>query len=71
MSEVLQYTPVSIQERIAGFGRALKADELAELLAVSPVTVFKKAKAGIIPSFRIGTAVRFCPRTVSEWLSRQ
>jgi hypothetical protein len=29
---------------------------------------FKLAKAGRIPSFRIGTCVRFDPRPVAQWL---
>jgi excisionase family DNA binding protein len=52
---------LSLQSRIANYGRALTAKELAELLNVSPVTVFKQAKKGLIPSFRIGTCVRFEP----------
>ena len=44
--------------------------ELAELLAVSRVTVFKQAAAGRIPCFRIGTCVRFDPRAVATWLRK-
>jgi excisionase family DNA binding protein len=62
---------LSLQSRIASFGRALTAKELAGLLNVSPVTVFKQAKKGLIPSFRIGTCVRFEPKKTAEWLSRQ
>lgn len=61
----------SLQSRIANYGHALTAKELAELLNVSPVTVFKQAKKGLIPSFRIGTCVRFEPRKTAEWLSKQ
>jgi excisionase family DNA binding protein len=50
---------------------ALTANELAEVLSVSRVTIFKQAKAGRIPSFRIGTCVRFDPRTVADWLRKQ
>jgi hypothetical protein len=45
----------SLPDRIEQYGHALTAGELAELLAVSRITVFKLAKAGRIPSFRIGT----------------
>ena len=48
--------PLSLADRIERIGRALTADELAEMLAVSRITIFKQAKAGRIPSFRIGTA---------------
>lgn len=62
--------PQTLAERIENFGRALTASELAELLAVSRITIFKQAKAGRIPSFRIGTCVRFDPRSVAQWLRR-
>jgi excisionase family DNA binding protein len=46
----------------------LTADELASMLTVSRITIFKQAKAGRIPSFRIGTCVRFDPQSVARWL---
>jgi excisionase family DNA binding protein len=52
-------------------GHTLRADELAHVLTVSRITIFKQAKAGRIPSFRIGTCVRFDPRTTAEWLRKQ
>jgi len=62
---------VSLYDRIATFGRALTAKELAELLNVSPITIFKQAKRGIIPCFRIGTCVRFEPKKTADWFSQQ
>jgi excisionase family DNA binding protein len=63
--------PISISQRLASYGRALKADELADILGVSKVTVFKQAKKGTIPSFRVGTCVRFDPKKTADWLARQ
>lgn len=63
--------PSSLADRIERIGRALTADELAEMLGVSRITIFKQAKAGRIPSFRIGTCVRFDPRSTANWLRRQ
>jgi excisionase family DNA binding protein len=63
-------TPLSLADRIERIGRALTADELAKLFSVSRVTIFKQAKAGRIPSFRVGTCVRFDPRSVAQWLRR-
>ena len=60
--------PMSLPDRIERIGRALTADELASMLTVSRITIFKQAKAGRIPSFRIGTCVRFDPKTVAQWL---
>ncbi len=62
--------PLPLADRIERMGRALTANELAEMLTVSRITVFKQAKAGRIPSFRIGTCVRFDPRSVAQWLRR-
>jgi excisionase family DNA binding protein len=60
--------PRSLADQIESYSHALKAAELAEVLSVSRITVFKMAKAGRIPSFRIGTCVRFDPRAVATWL---
>ena len=59
---------LTLADRIERMGRALNAEELAELLNVSKITIFKQAKAGRIPSFRIGTCVRFDPKAVANWL---
>jgi len=61
---------MSLAERIERIGRALTANELAEMLTVSKITIFKQAKSGRIPSFRVGTCVRFDPRSVAQWLRR-
>jgi excisionase family DNA binding protein len=66
MSEI----PSSLPDQIERFRHALTAAELAELLAVSRITVFKHAKSGRIPCFRIGTCVRFDPRAVATWLRK-
>ena len=50
---------------------ALTAKQLAAMLNISPKTVFKLAKAGRIPSFRVGTAVRFDARHIIDWLRKQ
>jgi hypothetical protein len=34
------------------------------------VTIFKQAAAGRIPSFCVGTCVRFDPRAVAQWLRK-
>lgn len=62
--------PLSLADRIERIERAMTADELAEILTVSRITIFKLAKAGRIPSFRIGTCVRFDPRSVAQWLRK-
>ena len=61
----------SLVDSIARIEHALTAEELAKILAVSKITIFKQAKAGRIPSFRVGTCVRFCPAAVAQWLKAQ
>ena len=61
----------TLADRVERIERALTAKELAQLLSVSEVTIFKQAKAGRIPSFRIGTCVRFDPRALADWLRAQ
>ncbi len=58
----------TLADHIASFKGALTAQQLSELLSISAVTVFKIAKRGPLPSFRVGSCVRFCPRTVADWL---
>ena len=60
--------PKSLADQIESYRHALRAAELAELLSVSRITIFKLAKAGRIPSFRVGCCVRFDPRAVAKWL---
>jgi excisionase family DNA binding protein len=62
---------MSLADQIEKIGRALTAEELSRLLSVSKVTIFKHAAAGRIPSFRVGTCVRFDPKAVANWLRSQ
>jgi excisionase family DNA binding protein len=50
------------------FGKAMTAEQLADLLGISEVTIYKHAKANKISSFRVGTCVRFCPKAVADWM---
>ena len=70
--EQAEMETLTLTKKIArGMKGALTARQLAELLNISPKTVFKMAKAGRIPSFRVGSAVRFDARLVIDWLRRQ
>ena len=63
--------PMSVKERIGSFERAMQAKELAAIFGVTKDLIYEQARLGIIPSFRIGTAVRFDPRAVCDWFDRQ
>jgi excisionase family DNA binding protein len=63
--------PQPLADRIERFGRALTATQLAAMLAVSRIIIYKLAQKGRIPSFRVGTCVRFCPKAIAAWLRAQ
>lgn len=58
----------SVIEAIASSKRALTATELANILSVTPDAIYALARKGILPSFRIGSAVRFDPKVVAQYL---
>jgi excisionase family DNA binding protein len=58
----------SLADKIAASPHALTADDLAAFLNVSRLTILRRAKRGTIPSFRVGSCVRFDPATIAAWL---
>ena len=50
---------------------ALTVSEVAEILSVSERQVYKLASEGVIPSFRIGSSIRFDPAQVAAWLRKK
>jgi excisionase family DNA binding protein len=64
-------TPMSIKERIGSFGGALNAEELAKIFRVTKASIYEQTRKGSLPSFRVGTSVRFDPKVVCEWYDRQ
>jgi excisionase family DNA binding protein len=50
--------------------RAFKAEELADLLQMSRITILRRAKRGTIPSFRVGTCVRFDSAAIKQMVDR-
>ncbi|MDP9161857.1 MAG: helix-turn-helix domain-containing protein [Acidobacteriota bacterium] len=61
----------SLASRIRGRQGALNAEQLAELLGMSRITILRRAKRGTIPSFRVGSSVRFDPANIAKWLLGQ
>ena len=62
---------MSLASRINSFHRALTAEELAKLLQISRITILRRAKRGSIPSFRVGSCVRFDSAAIAKWLMQQ
>jgi excisionase family DNA binding protein len=59
---------MDLTAQIEGMQRAMTAPEIAELLRVHKGTVHRRAVTGILPHFRIGSAVRFDCRAVAKFL---
>lgn len=64
----MQTVALPLAEQIAQTHHALTADEVGRLLHLSKVTIFRLARAGRIPTLRIGASVRFDPCAVAKWL---
>jgi DNA binding domain, excisionase family len=52
-------------------GTFWNADELAEVLAISRKHLYKLAKSGRIPCYRMGGAIRFDPEATAQWLEKR
>jgi excisionase family DNA binding protein len=68
LGERSSYALMSLASRIKATHHAMTAEELADLLSVSRLTILRRAKRGTIPSFRVGSCVRFDPANISKWL---
>ena len=60
-----------LAEHLEQLDHCLTAPELARLLKLHRITVYRLAAEGEIPSFKIATAVRFDPRAVAKWIRAQ
>jgi excisionase family DNA binding protein len=45
--------------------------ELATYLRMRPVTIYKHAKTGKLPAFKVGANWRFKKTTIDRWISEQ
>jgi len=45
--------------------------ELASYLRMQPVTIYKHAKCGKLPCFKVGANWRFKKATIDRWISDQ
>jgi excisionase family DNA binding protein len=50
--------------------RLLRIREVAEMLAVSVVTVYRMCEAGDLPSITLGRARRVPERVLLEWIAK-
>lgn len=68
LGERSSYELKSLASRIKARHHALTAEELADFLKVSRLTILRRAKRGTIPSFWVGSCVRFDPQTLASGL---
>lgn len=61
---------MTLLEQLEGRSKAMKVAEVADLLALHPVTVYRLASEGRIPSVRVAGAVRFDPGAIAEYLKK-
>jgi excisionase family DNA binding protein len=60
---------VSIADSLEQLDHCLNAAELARLLNVHKLTIYRLVQQGRIPALHVtGTCIRFDPRRVAEWL---
>lgn len=57
-------------ERLAQCQNFLTAKDVAQLLAVSPKTIYAYVARNMIPHYKIEASVRFRPKDLVEWLRR-
>lgn len=50
---------------------ALNVEQVAELLGVSEKKIYRLAAAGALPSFRVGSAIRFDGQDIADWLRKK
>ena len=50
---------------------ALTVNQVAKLLSVSPMSIYRRAASGRIPCFHMGSAVRFDPGDLAAWVRAQ
>ena len=50
---------MTIPERLSGLAHGITAHELAKILGISPQSVYTAAKRKELPTYRVGTSLRF------------
>ncbi len=61
---------IALEERRAEVVRMFTRESLADYLAVHPATVDRLRKRGKLPFVRLHNAIRFDPREVDEFITR-
>ena len=62
---------VSLGDFLDNRATALTVSEVAEILNISERQVYKLASESVIPSFHIGSSIRFDPSQLAAWLRQK
>jgi len=65
---LLEKRSTGLVDLIRAKSRALRVNEVAELLSVSERLVYRLAAERLMPAFRIGNSLRFDPAALAAWL---
>ena len=58
------------ETRSTGIFKLITGSEVAETLGIPLTTVYDHARSGLLPSIRIGRAVRFRPEAIKNFVER-
>jgi len=59
---------MDLVETVENWPTALTVEQLAELMAVSPKTIYKAIRKGKLRAARLGSLLRLNPQTTADWL---
>jgi len=62
---------MGIIDQLEQVSQPLNAGDVAKLLNVSTRVIYKMATKGTIPSFHVGSSVRFDAKTLIFWLKKK
>jgi excisionase family DNA binding protein len=62
--------PPDVMDRLHRCGHLWTAKEPAQILAISPKTIYAYVARNLIPRYKVESNVRFRARDIAEWLRR-
>jgi excisionase family DNA binding protein len=68
MATKIKYRKMALPDYLETIDCGMTTAELSKVIGIPARTLYRQAKAGRIPSFRVGSSVRFDPHVVAKWL---
>lgn len=63
--------PMGFKEHVCSFKGPLDAEDLEPIIGVKKKTIYKMARQGSLPGYRVGTLVKFNQRALCDWYDQQ